>query len=569
MRLSRLIGERYREKPADASLISHQYLLKGGYMRPVSNGSYTLLTPAQRIVHKIEEIIRREMNRLDGQEVLFPIVLPRELWEESGRYQSVGKELLRFSDRTDADFVLAMTHEEAAVHLAKSEARSYSKYPFMIYQIQTKFRDEPRARGGLIRVKEFTMKDAYSFHTTQEDLDQYYTRCLAAYHNIFEQVGLKDVLSIGSDTGMMGGSVAHEFMYISDAGEDHIIQCDRCDYKANMEVAEAVLDHPARPDQPIKEVSTPGMKSIKDIASFFHIQECQTIKAAFFQTEDTHRAVIVFLRGDLEVNEAKLRKILGEQIEPLQNPAAFGITAGFCGPVNLQTSGDVILYYDSSLQNEHDLVCGANQIDRHLTGVTVGRDISPTSFHDIAKAKGGQTCPKCGGKLQERRGIEVGNIFQLGVKYTKSMNMTYIDPSGNAQHPLMGCYGIGIGRLLACIIEQHNDAFGPIWPYAVAPWQIHICCLSNKKIDTSPYAEKLYAALSERYEVLLDDRNVSAGVAFADADLLGVPIRLIVSARNIEQNQVELVTRDKTIQKAVPIEDVPKAVDELAASLTQ
>lgn len=567
MLLSQLVGERYREKPADATLISHQYLLRGGYIRPVSNGSYTMLTPAKRVTHKIEAILRSEMEKLGGQEVSFPVVLPRELWEESGRYQSIGKELLRFSDRSDADYVLAMTHEEAAVHLARTDAKSYTKYPFMIYQIQTKFRDEPRARGGLIRVREFTMKDAYSFHTTQEDLNEYYNLCHESYVRIFKKAGLKNTVSIGSDTGMMGGSIAHEFMLISDSGEDHILLCDSCDYRANMEVAESKLEHFKRPQQELKKVSTPNISTIQELSEFLNAPKEQFIKAAFFFAQNISKAVLVFLRGDLEVNEAKLRKVLSSEIELLSSPEEFGICPGFCGPVNLSCDDSVLVYYDRSLEGENDLVCGANQKDMHFTGVSTGRDFSPKQYHDLSKAQGGQKCPHCDGTLQEKRGIEIGNIFQLGTKYTKSMGMTYIDQDGSAKHPIMGCYGIGVGRLLACVIEDNHDDYGPIWPYSVAPWQIHICSISNKKEDVLPIARKIYEKLSQKYEVLLDDRNLSAGVQFNDADLLGVPIRIIVGVRNLENNQVEICSRDKSIQKKVDLSSLESEVDEIADKL--
>lgn len=549
MLLSKLLGERYKEKPADAVLDSHIYLLRGGYIRPVSNGIFSLLPLAKRIARKIEEIIREEMDRLGGQEVLFPVVLPAELWQESGRYDSVGSELLRFTDRTGRVMLLGMTHEEAAVQLARSEAKTYARYPFMIYQIQTKFRDEPRARGGLIRVREFTMKDAYSFHTTQQDLEAYYESVLQAYHRIFARIGLPDVIAVGSDTGMMGGRTAHEFIYLSDAGEDSIVLCGHCGYKANMEVAVSNIGKTHHPASAPEEVYTPGVKTIEELSSCLGIEPSQTMKAAAFVRCDTGRAVVVFLRGDLTVNEAKLKRLLQADIRPLEGGDAPSLTLGFIGPL---PPPDAELYYDASLQGETNLVCGANRENYHIKNISVPRDLTAGTFVDIAKVNGGDACTVCGKPLTIRRGIEVGNIFQLGTTYTKSMGMTYTDENGVSHHPIMGCYGIGVGRLLACILERHHDDYGPVWPKAVAPWHVHICLLNNSKPDVRETGFALYETLRKTHEVILDDRDAAAGVQFADADLLGVPLRIIVSPRNLAAGQIEIVSRDKTLRELVP-----------------
>lgn len=567
MLLSKLIGNRYREMPADAKIASHAFMLKGAYIRPVANGMFTLLPPARRITQKIEQIIREEMDALQGQEVLFPVVLPRELWDQSGRYETVGKELLRFSDRTGGELVLGMTHEEAAVYLAKTEAKSYTGYPFMIYQIQTKFRDEPRARGGLIRVREFTMKDAYSFHLTQQDLDEYYQRCHQAYQTIYRRCGIPEVISVGSDSGMMGGAIAHEFMLLCDAGEDTIITCSKCDYKANMEVACCSREPIAREAACVEKIHTPGQSTIEDVSKFLNKPACQIIKAAVFSTEQSGRTILCFLRADLEVNEAKLRAVVHDTILPLNNPENTGLTLGYCGPYQLKASSNVEIFYDQSLQGCHDMVAGANQADYHYAGLSVSRDFQPEQYVDIAKVREGDQCPVCGAPLKVSRGIEVGNIFQLGTKYTQSMNMTYTDQNGSTQHPIMGCYGIGIGRLAACVAEAQHDEYGPIWPYSIAPWQIHICALSSKQQDVTEQAQALYQQLSAKYETILDDRKASAGIQFADADLLGVPIRVIVSARNLKNHQVEIVTRDKTIQTKVDLNAAMSAIDQIAAEL--
>jgi prolyl-tRNA synthetase len=559
MLMSKLLGERYKEAPADAISASHIFLIRGGYVRQVSNGIFSLLMPAKRTVRKIENIIREEMDKINGQEVLFPVVLPAELWEESGRYESVGSELLRFSDRTGHPMLLGMTHEEAAVHLARTEALTYTKYPFMIYQIQTKFRDEPRARGGLIRVREFTMKDAYSFHSSQESLEEYYEQCLKAYHTIFQRTGLPQVISVGSDTGMMGGKVAHEFMLLSDIGEDTIVVCDCCDYKANMEVATSRILHEQHKEEELSKTYTPDIKDIESLARFFDVQQNRLLKSIVFEVENSERPLIVFIRGDLEVNEIKVRALIKANILPFTKYENSSLPFGFIGPYNLKEQ-EVDCIFDKSLEDEHNLICGANEVDFHIKGLSLSRDIGKIDFFDVAKVNENDTCPECGGRLKLKRGVEVGNIFQLGTKYTEAMNMTYIDKDGKSRNPVMGCYGIGVGRLLACIIEDNHDENGPIWPMSVAPWQIHICVIKSKKEDMESIGLNLYNKLKEKYEVIMDDRNVGAGVQFADADLLGVPIRIIVSERNIKNNQLELSTRDKKIRKLISIQDVEREI---------
>lgn len=562
MRISELLGERLKQKPAEASLVSHIFLLRGGYVRQVSNGIYSMLPPAKRIAMKIENIIREEMDGIGGQEVLFPVVLPADLWKESGRFESVGSELMRMKDRSDHDMVLAMTHEEAAVHLARNEATSYTKYPFMIYQIQTKFRDEPRSRGGLIRVREFTMKDAYSFHTSQDDLDRYYQKVFDAYHRIFNRVGLPEVISVRSDTGMMGGEVAHEYMLLTEAGEDTLVLCPTCEYKANMEVAVSKVNHSEEPEQPIEEVYTPDIEDIDSLASFLNIPTSKTMKATVFSVENRKKPLVVFIRGDLQVNESKLKKAVKANIGPFTAYDKSDLSFGYIGAIGLDTD-KVDVLFDLSLQGQKNIVCGANKKYYHVKGVCVERDLKDVTFVDVAKVNENDACIHCGSKLSLHRGIEVGNIFQLGTKYSERLNMTYIDSNGDRKHPVMGCYGIGVGRLLACLIEANHDDFGPIWPKAVAPWQIHICMLNNTVEKVREIGLKLYESLSQHYEVLLEDRNVAAGIQFADADLLGVPLRLIISKRNLEKGEIELVTRDKQIKINIPLDDVHGKVKEL------
>ncbi len=562
MLMSNLFGERLRAKPADANLISHIFLLRGGYIRPVGSGIYSLLTPCVRIQQKIEKIIREEMDKVGGQEVSLPVVVPAELWKESGRFETVGSELLRLQDRTNRDMVLSMTHEEAAVHLARSEAKSYLDYPFMIYQIQTKFRDEPRARGGLIRVREFTMKDAYSFHTSVEDLDKYYDKVHKAYERIFERVGL-DVVSIYSDTGMMGGTGAHEFMLLCDAGEDSIVICDECGYKANMEVAIAKFEDVASNDtlDELKLVHTPEVTTVEELAELFETSDKKIIKAVVYRANDMDTPVIVFIRGDLQVNEAKLRNLLKSEVTELSDLTPYDLCKGFIGPSNELLSKFKIVF-DKSLENTSNMIAGANKEGYHCTGFNMSRELSAEiQFDDVSKVKAGQRCPVCGQPVKVERGIEMGNIFKLGTKYTESMNMRYVDQDGTQKTPIMGCYGIGIGRLIAGIVEASHDDYGPIWPKSVAPWQIQICALNFNKDEVKERALELYEKLNAKYEVLLDDRNLSAGAQFADADLLGIPIRIVVSKRNVENSQVEVVTRHNKESKVVSYDELFSLVE--------
>lgn len=566
MLMSKLLGERFKEKPSDAVSMSHIFLLRGGYIRQVSNGIFSLLLPAKRIATKIENIIREEMNKIDGQEVLFPVVLPGDLWEESGRFDGVGNELVRFKDRAGKDMVLGMTHEEAAVHLARTEVHSYTQFPFMIYQIQTKFRDEPRARGGLIRVREFTMKDAYSFHASQQDLESYYQKCLAAYNNIYRRVGIPEVVCVGSDTGMMGGKVAHEFMYLSDIGEDTIVVCNDCDYHSNIEVATSYLSHPSDEEEIIQEVYTPEIKDIDSLAEFFKVSPSKLLKAALFQVEGQEKPLLVFIRGDKQVNEAKVRGIIKSNITPFTAYGDIALSIGFIGPYNLDKD-NIRVIFDTSLQEETNLICGANKPDYHLKGISMARDIKPEAYYDVANVNEGDLCIRCGGTLKFQRGIEVGNIFQLGTKYTESMKMTYIDKDGKSKHPIMGCYGIGVGRLLACILEAHHDEYGPVWPTDIAPWEIHICVIKSKKFDADEVGLHIYNQLKDRYEVILDDRDIGPGAKFADADLLGVPVRIMISERNMKNNQIEICSRDKKMKSMIQLEDLEDEIQKVMVAL--
>ncbi len=570
MKLEKLVGDRFKQRPSDCQIDSHALMVRGGYIKYVANGIFSNFMPLKRVTRKIEQIIREEMDAIDGQEVMFPVVMPASLWQESGRYESIGSELLRFTDRNKQPMVLGMTHEEAAVQLVREYANSYTKYPFMIYQIQTKFRDEARPRGGLIRVREFTMKDAYSFHTSQEDLEEYYDRCHKAYERIYARCGVPEVISVASDSGMMGGSISHEFMLLTPIGEDSIAICSHCGYRANMEAAESIITNTRdEVSEPLTEVHTPDIHTIEDICAFLKTPTEKSCKAVVYQRNHDDSYVVLFIRGDLDVNETKLTNYLGCDIHPAVITEECGLNAGYIGPVNLNVNGGATVLFDKSLENTNNLSCGANKEEYHFTGLDIARDVGEVEYHDFAKIIEGGVCPECGEKtITISRGIEVGNIFQLGTKYTKTMGMTYLDKDGKEQTPIMGCYGIGVGRLAASVCEAHHDEYGPIWPMAIAPWQVHICAVRSDDEAVRAAADKLYDELQAAgVEVIFDDRNVRAGVMFSDADLLGVPLRVVVSPRNLEEGVFELSSRDKSISEKLTPENAVARLKELIAQL--
>lgn len=540
---SRLIGETYKEWPTEAKLKSHGLLLKGGYVRQVSSGIYTLLPLAKRVKDKIENIVREEMNAIDAQEILMPLVSTKKLWDMSGRYDSVGAELLRFKDRSETEMVLSMTHEEIVVLLGMTDAKSYLKYPFSVYQIQTKFRDEARARGGLIRLREFTMKDAYSFHRTEESLNEVYDKYFEAYHKIFARVGVPEVISVASDTGMMGGSGAHEYMLLCDAGEDKIVVCKECNYSANMEVAYTKeIEVATKQEEILEKIYTPNIKTIDELVKFTGIPATHMLKAVIYTRLDTKEPVVVFIRADRDVNESKLTNLLKADVEPRKVQESDNIACGFVGPKDLMATNATVIF-DKSLENEQSIIAGANEIDYHYKGLNIKRDVQNAKFVDVSKVKIDDVCPICGKKeLTISNGIEVGNIFKLGTKYTKSMGMTYIDEDGKEKNAIMGCYGIGMDRLIASVLEVKATERCTNWPASIAPYEIHICPLDYEKSDiVKEETDKIYNTLQNmKFDVLLDDRAKSPGNKFADADLIGAPIRIVVSNRNLPNKQVEV-----------------------------
>jgi prolyl-tRNA synthetase len=554
--MSHLVGARYKERPAEATLESHAFLLRGGYARQVANGIYSLLPPGFRVCHKIEQIIREEMDRAGGQEVLMPVVLPRELWEESGRYSGVGSELLRLQDRTGHDMLLAMTHEEAVVHLSRNEVHSHTQFPFMLYQIQTKFRDEPRSRGGLIRVREFTMKDAYSFHTSQDDLEACYARCYRAYQRIFARAGIPEVAVVESDSGMMGGSVAHEFMLLTPVGEDTIVTSEDGSYVANQEVATGIIEGHLEDPLPLEKVHTPDCRSIDEVAGFLGVETRKTAKAVFYDRDSEGKLVFVVVRGDREVNESKLARLIQAVPVPADDVRirSIGAEPGFASPLGIDLE-KVRLIIDHTVSTSNNLVTGANERDYHYKNFNLDRDMPGIETVDVVDIEAGDLAPGGKSRLLLQRGIEVGNIFQLGRKYTESMGMTYDDEQGRAQVPLMGCYGIGVGRLMSSVMEVRRDEYGPKWPITIAPWQVHLNALKLDQPAVREAAERLYQELcAAGIEVLYDDRNARPGVQFADADLLGIPFRFIASERNLKDGKLEWKRRDTGESGTIPLE---------------
>lgn len=558
MRMEQLVGERFKERPSDCVIDSHALMIRGGYMKPVANGIFSSNPPLVRITKKISDIIRKEMDALDGQEVLFPVVMPAELWAESGRYESVGKELLRFTDRSDSKMVLGMTHEEAAVQLVREYGGSYNKYPFMIYQIQTKFRDEARPRAGLIRVREFTMKDAYSFHTSVEDMEQYYEKVRAGYHRIFAKAGIPEVIDVEGDSGMMGGSISHEFMLVTPVGEDTLAICPECGYRSNLESAECIYEAPEATanDKAPELVYTPDCKTIEDVCNFLKTDVKKSCKAVAYQGETSGEYVLVFIRGDLEVNETKVKNAVGENLIVADIQPGHGLVAGFMGPYQLEYTGKILV--DASLKGMTDVAMGGNKEDYHYTHVNFDRDLPDLVFGDYGKICQDSVCPCCKKPIINlERGIEVGNIFQLGKKYTVPMHMEYLDENSQRQIPYMACYGIGVGRLAASVCEAHHDEYGPIWPMSIAPWQVHICCIRSDVEEVKAYAEELYADLQKAgVEVIIDTREIRAGAMFSDADLLGVPLRVVVSPKNLEAGALEVKSRDKELDEKIPVEQI-------------
>ncbi len=561
MRYSRLFTQTLREAPADAELVSHRLALRAGLIRPLAAGIFSALPLGLRVARKIEAIFREEMAAIDCVELLMPIVQPAELWRESARWNEVGPEMLRMQDRSDRDMCLAMTHEEAVTDLARHQIRSYRQLPMCVFQIQTKFRDEPRSRGGLIRVREFTMKDAYSFDLEESGLDSVYQDMFRAYERIFRRVGLAgQVVSVESDTGMMGGTGAHEFMYLNPVGEDTLLICHGCGYRANRQIAVCGREEATRETpQALREVATPGCATIEELARFLDVPASRTAKAVFMvgSIQGLDRFVFALVRGDHELSETKLANAAGAvEMRPatVDEIRSIGAEPGYGSPIGI--AKDALVVVDNLVASSNNLVSGANREDYHYLNVNVGRDFEADLVTDLVAVEEGMPCASCGAPLKSTRGVEVGNIFKLGTRYSEKLGANFLDEHGKARPLVMGSYGIGVGRLLACVIEAHHDEQGIIWPIPVAPFHAHIVVLSgNRPKGELEAAEKIRRGLEvAEIEALVDDRDERAGVKFNDADLIGIPIRITVGSRGLARGEVEVKLRNEQERKDVAID---------------
>lgn len=557
MRYSEYFLPTVREVPADAEVVSHQLMLRAGMIRKLTGGVYSFLPLGLRAIRKVERIVREEMNRAGAQEVLLPAVQPSELWEESGRWNFYGKELLRFKDRHNRDSCLGPTHEEVITDLVRNEIKTYRQLPKTLYQIQTKFRDEIRPRFGIMRCREFTMKDAYSFDVDMEGADVRYRKMFDAYMRIFSRCGLM-FRAVEADTGNIGGSSSHEFMVMADSGEDAVIFCTSCDYAANLEKAE-ISAGTQKKDKPemltLTEVHTPDVRTIEEVCAFLNVTPGQVVKTLIFQADQNVVAVLV--KGDDEVNEAKLRSYLkADNLELAMDDVVLKTTGspkGFAGAIGIKAR----VIADNALLDMHNVVMGANKKDYHVRNANAGRDFKIDAYADLRFIKESDRCPRCGSPIRFARGIEVGHVFKLGTKYSKAMKAVYLDRNGREQFVIMGCYGIGIGRTVAAGIEQNHDENGIVWPMPIAPFQVIITPVNVNDEKLSKAAEDLYGDLTEKgIEVLLDDRDERAGVKFNDADLIGIPLRVTIGPKRLAEGKVELKIRKSGEIKIMDFEEV-------------
>ena len=578
MRMSQLFGQTLREAPAEAEVISHRLLLRAGFIRQLAAGVFSYLPLARRALTKIENIMRQEMNAIGGQEITMPVIHPAEIWRETGRWYEIGNEMGRFKDKHDRDMVLAMTHEEVVADLVRKDIHSYRQLPCLIYHLQTKWRDDPRPRAGLIRVREFTMKDSYSLDKDWAGLDKQYCAHYQAYFNIFHRCGLK-AIAVKSDVGMMGGKMAHEFMYLTPIGEDTLLLCDACGHSANQQIA--LFKKPPAPEEeakPTEKVATPDTKTIEALANFLGVPKSKTAKAVFMIATiasgetSQERFIFAVVRGDMELNETKLVNALkAKELRPAteEEIRAVGAAPGYASPVNLK---NVLVVVDDIIPASPNLVAGANEEGYHLRQVNYGRDYQADIITDIAAAQAGDACPVCGQPLRAARGVEVGNIFKLGTRYSEAMGSTFLDKDGQQKPVIMGSYGIGSGRLLACVAEQYHDDQGLRWPITVAPYQVQLVLLTgkDKTAEIEPIADQLYRDLQARgVEVLYDDRDESPGVKFNDADLMGMPLRLTVSPRSLKEGGVEFKRRDRPERRIAPLAAIVSQVEAEMAALEE
>ncbi len=557
MRMSNLFLTTLREIPAEAETPGHRLMLRAGLIRKLAAGVYSFLPLGYRTLEKISNIVRQEMNATGAQEVLLPALQPAELWQESGRWLKGGKEIIRLKDRNDRDFCLGPTHEEVVTDLVRHEVRSYRQLPLMLYQIQTKFRDELRPRSGVIRSREFIMKDLYSFDRDRKGLDESYNKMYVAYDAAFRRCGLQ-TLAVEADPGMIGGTDSMEFMAPSDAGEDVVIICNTCKYAANREAARIrTTTGENEPEKEMETVLTPEIRTINQLTDFLNLPAERMVKTLIYRNGEG-RMVAVLIRGDREVNEFKLVRLLNSSelilAEPEEIEALTGAPVGFSGPVGLEEKATIVV--DSDVAEMRNFVIGANEANAHFINANTGKDFSPDIIGDVKLAGSGDPCPECNGFLVEERGIEIGHIFKLGTRYTQAMHATYLDETGTEQTIIMGCYGIGISRLAAAIIEQNHDEQGIIWPASVAPYHVYIVQISPGDKRQAEMVRQLCATFdSGGIEYILDDRDERPGVKFKDADLIGLPVRAIIGPRSLESKQVEIKCRRSNEEKKVYLAD--------------
>lgn len=544
MRVSRMYAPTLREVPSEAEIASHQLLLRAGFMRKSTNGMYSYLPLAWRVIKKIEEIIREEMDNAGAQEIMMPIMQPAEIWEESGRWGAYGAEMIRLKDRHGHEYCLGPTHEEMVTTLVKNDVRSYRQLPLNLYQIQDKFRDERRPRFGLMRSRDFIMKDAYSFDRDEAGLDKTYQIMYDAYTNIFNRCGLT-FRPVEADSGAIGGNGSHEFMVLADSGEAEIVYCTECEYAADIEKAELhKIEAPAEEALPVEEVETPDCKTIADVCAFLNAPVEKSMKAVAFKSEKG--LILCFVRGDHEVNEIKVVNTVGvTEVEMADESmlAEAGTCGGYMGPVGIDPKKAIIVV-DQSVMEMHNICCGANKEGYHLLNVNPGRDFTPAYVADIRLMAEGDPCPHCGAKVGKARGIEVGQVFKLFTKYSQAMKATFLDENGKEQPMVMGCYGIGVGRTMAACVEQCNDKDGMIWPAAIAPYHVLVVPVNVKDEASYAKAEEIYAQLQHAgLEVVIDDRKERPGVKFKDADLIGYPLRVVVGPKTLTEGALEVKAR--------------------------
>lgn len=574
MRMSKMFSQTLREAPSDARTVSHQLLERAGFIRQLAAGIFTYMPMAYRSLTRVENIMRDEINRIGGQELAMPVTNPASIWQETQRWYQIGAEMARFKDRTGRDMLLAMTHEEVVADLTRKEIHSYRQLPQLIYHIQTKFRDDPRPRAGLIRVREFTMLDSYTLDADEEGLDKQYRAHYQAYFDIFNRCGLP-VLAVRSDVGVMGGSMAHEYMYLTPIGEDTLLLCDKCGYRANRQIAhfkkpEAVVEEL----KPMEKVATPGASTIDDLAAFLKIPASRTAKALFMSATvseddiDVEKFVLAIVRGDMELNETKLANaVKAKNLVPATEAQikAAGAVAGYGSPLGVKNA---LIVVDDLAAASSNLVGGANESGYHMLNVNCGRDFKAHIVCDIVAAADGAACPRCEAEMVTSRGVEAGNIFKLGTRYSENLGCYFLDKDGRKKHVIMGSYGIGSGRLLGCIAEEHNDENGLIWPISVAPYQVHIVMLAGKEQDITEDGDKLYQKLqAEGIDVLYDDRKEQPGVKFTDADLIGIPLRITVSGRAAKKGGYELKRRTATEPTIVPADRIIETIKAEIAAL--